>query len=244
MNQSPAFQFYPKDFLMDDKVAVMNLEQIGTYVLLLCYCWNNNGLPNDEEELKEMCKNPKNWSRIWAKVSKCFYENKGKLHNKRLSIEKKKQENWKKMKTDAGKKGAEIRWGKSKGNNKIDSTPNAEPLASDSPPSSSSIPSSSSSSSKKEEKKDMSEKSFEILWKDWPKEGRFLRKYCLVKFKALCKQGKKDEFRAVTIGYFEFLKHRKLNENFDQKVLHLKTWMNNWEEEKETYIGFEYEPPL
>jgi len=74
MNKPPAFQFYPKDFLTDDKVAPMNLEQIGTYIKLLCYCWLNGGLPNNSEELCDMCGNPDNWDKIWRKVSKCFYE--------------------------------------------------------------------------------------------------------------------------------------------------------------------------
>ncbi len=142
INRSPAFQFYPKDFLMDDKVAVMTLEQMGAYVLLLCYQWQNDGLPIAELELKQMCKNPENWDDIWAKVGRCFFENKGRLFNKRLQIEKKKQTERRKMKTEAGKKGAKIRWDKQPDLNNIDSTPNAEPLATDSPPFSSSIPTS------------------------------------------------------------------------------------------------------
>ena len=97
---------------------------------------------------------------------------------------------------------------------------------------------------KEEDKNNMSEKTFDILWKDWPKEGRFLQKYCLMKFKALVKAGKLDDFRATTIGYFEYRKHKKLNENFEPQVMHLKTWMNNWEGEKDTYMGFEYKPRL
>jgi len=50
INKPPAFQFYPKDFLMDDKVIVMNLEEIGAYIKLLCLCWNNNGLTKDQKD--------------------------------------------------------------------------------------------------------------------------------------------------------------------------------------------------
>jgi uncharacterized protein YdaU (DUF1376 family) len=155
VNKSPAFQFYPKDFLMDDKVAVMNLEQLGAYTKLLCYCWNNNGLPNDEEELREMCGNPENWERIWRKISKCFYENSGKLHNKRLDKEREKQRHWKEKSREGGLKSGEIRRKKSRGKMKGGSNktkggstkrePNTKP------PSSS--PSSSSSSSSSSEKR-------------------------------------------------------------------------------------------
>ncbi len=95
MNKSPAFQFYPKDFLMDDKVIVMNLEEIGAFVKLLCFCWNNNGLTKNQNELKNMCGNPENWEVIWGKVGKCFYEKNNKLYNKRLEKEFKKQRAWK-----------------------------------------------------------------------------------------------------------------------------------------------------
>jgi len=96
MNRPPAFQFYPKDFLMDDKVAAMNLKETGAYIKLLCYCWNNNGLTKNQEELKNMCGNPRDWEHIWGKVGKCFYEKKGKFYNKRLEKEYRKQQAWRK----------------------------------------------------------------------------------------------------------------------------------------------------
>ena len=114
MIKSPAFQFYPKDFLMDDKVAVMNLEQIGAYMKLMCFCWNNDGLPNDKDELKSMCGNPETWETIWKKVSKCFYENNGKLYNKRLEKERKKQEAWREKSKLGGERSAKSRRKKAK----------------------------------------------------------------------------------------------------------------------------------
>ncbi len=117
MNKSPAFQFYVKDFLTDDKVAAMNMEARGVYITLLSYCWNNNGLTTDREELKEMCGNPINWEKIWKKVGKCFYENSGKLFNKRLDKERIKQGAWKEKSSKGGKESAKIRWG-DRGNNK------------------------------------------------------------------------------------------------------------------------------
>jgi hypothetical protein len=39
--QSPAFQFYPQDFLSDDKVMAMNAAARGVYIVLLCHCWLN-----------------------------------------------------------------------------------------------------------------------------------------------------------------------------------------------------------
>jgi len=97
---------------------------------------------------------------------------------------------------------------------------------------------------KKEEENNMYEEEFEKLWKSYPKEGRFKKDYCLKKFKVLCKAKKLDEFRKTTQGYASFLDYKKNVENFPQKPMHLSTWLNNWEGEKEQYIGFKYEPPL
>jgi len=130
VEKSPAFQFYPKDFIMDDKVAVMNMEARGVYITLLCYCWNNNGLPNDQEELKEMCGHPKNWDKTWKKVGKCFYvkggsnktkdgsiteyQSGGKLFNKRLDKEREKQQFWRRKSKEGGIKSGKTRRNKAK----------------------------------------------------------------------------------------------------------------------------------
>jgi hypothetical protein len=83
---------------------------------------------------------------------------------------------------------------------------------------------------------------FEELWKQWPAEGRFKKKYCRMKFLTLCKQGKLEEFKKTAQGYSEYLKHKRINENFNQRPMHLATFLNNWEEEKEQFMGFEYRP--
>jgi hypothetical protein len=88
------------------------------------------------------------------------------------------------------------------------------------------------------------EKEFDTLWDQWPQEGRFKKKYCREKFNALCKQGKLDLFKKITFGYSSYLESQQKKRNFSQQVMHLSTWLNNWEEEKDQYLGFKYEPPL
>jgi len=97
---------------------------------------------------------------------------------------------------------------------------------------------------RKEDKNILCEKEFQLLWKAWPKEGRFDSKETLKKLKAIHKQGKLDLFKKVTNGYLQFLHHKEANENFPQKAKHLKTWMNNWEGEREQYENFKYEQRL
>ena len=97
---------------------------------------------------------------------------------------------------------------------------------------------------RKEDKNILYETEFATLWKQWPVEARGKRSYCLTKFKALCKQGKQEEFKKTTQGYAKFLDYQKNINNFDQQCMHLSTWLNNWEGDKEKYINFKYEPPL
>lgn len=42
----PAFQFYPSDFIMG--TMAMTPEQVGAYIRLLCYQWENGPIPNDD----------------------------------------------------------------------------------------------------------------------------------------------------------------------------------------------------
>ena len=88
------------------------------------------------------------------------------------------------------------------------------------------------------------EKYFDNLRSAFPSHRRGKRDYCFRKFNALVKAGKLEEFRKTTIGYFEYLKHKKLNENFEQEAMGLSTWMNNWEGDKGMYIDFVYKPRL
>ena len=44
-DKSPAFQFYPKDYLSDAKTRAMTFKQRGMYWDLVCHCWLEGGLP-------------------------------------------------------------------------------------------------------------------------------------------------------------------------------------------------------
>lgn len=88
------------------------------------------------------------------------------------------------------------------------------------------------------------EQEFEKLWKAWPAEGRAKKKYCRMKFIALCKKGLLKEFIKAQRGYIQFLEYQEKRRNFKQQCMYLSTFLNNWEEDKERYIGFEYRPRL
>jgi uncharacterized protein YdaU (DUF1376 family) len=104
VDRSPAFQFYPKDFLSDLNVRVMTWEQKGIYTELLCHCWLEDGI---QKELVERWFN--GGSEVLQPVLKCFYEKDGKYHHKRLDHEREKQQEWSQKSKYGGIKSGESR---------------------------------------------------------------------------------------------------------------------------------------
>jgi uncharacterized protein YdaU (DUF1376 family) len=89
---SPAFQFYPDDFLGSSKVAVMTPTEIGVYVLLLCMDWNGHGITYNPKLLARYCRvTEAEFVEAWEVVGQCFEELDGKLYNPRLIREREKQ---------------------------------------------------------------------------------------------------------------------------------------------------------
>jgi len=109
MGKSPAFQFYPKDFLSDINVASMTMEERGIYITLLSYCWLEGCLKGGSQVVEAICNHPENWDEIWDKVSQCFYEKDGKFYHKRLEEERKKQEEWREKSRLGGIKSGKAR---------------------------------------------------------------------------------------------------------------------------------------
>lgn len=107
---SPAFQFYPKDFLTDGKVAAMSLEECGAYIRLLCLCWQERSLPVDLTKLARMVGvTPRAFRRVWPAIGACFTKQGGRLIHRRLDKERAKQAEFRRRQSDAGKASAAAR---------------------------------------------------------------------------------------------------------------------------------------
>lgn len=148
MNKAPAFQFYPDDWLSCEKVSTMPPDCEGAYIRLLAYAWRAEdcGLPGDDEALAILSRLNDQWMIKGVKyVRPCFYEKDGRLFNKRLMDERKKQEHYRKERSISGLKGAKSKW---LSHSSAITSNMAQPMANDG----SSSSSSSSSSSPKEEK--------------------------------------------------------------------------------------------
>jgi uncharacterized protein YdaU (DUF1376 family) len=88
--KSPAFQFYPGDFLSDPNVAAMSTEAQGAYIRLLCFAWLDGSIPADVALLAPMCGLAHDsFTKAWAVVQRCWTESStGRLVNPRLERER------------------------------------------------------------------------------------------------------------------------------------------------------------
>lgn len=161
-NKSPAFQFYPKDFLTDAKVIIMPPEIRGLYITLLCIDWLEDGFPKEQMlPLSGFVRHDQNGnlrdelshSSAIAQLSPCFMAHPSKvgyLTNPRLRKERIGQEHRRLERVESGKKGAISKWNRDLPRMALPSSchgsaillPMAQPMANDGS-SSSSTPSSS-----------------------------------------------------------------------------------------------------
>jgi uncharacterized protein YdaU (DUF1376 family) len=156
---SPAFQFYPRDFLSDERVRIMDATARGVYITLLCVCWIEGSLPVEDRAIQRIgdC-SAEDWARIRDDVLVCFTENDGRYRHGRLDRERQKQAEYAAKQAESGRLGARGRWRKDgkpmrspKGRH---SKPIATPMANNGSASAFSSSSSSSSSSASAEEKD------------------------------------------------------------------------------------------
>lgn len=117
--RSPAFQFYPNDFLGSPKVQVMTVEEVGLYWLLLCLDWQQNGFTINEarEFARAKGMDSGRFDDAWTRVSRCFVVNSaGSYFNGRLEEERRKQAAWRRKCSKGGKLSAAKR---SKGSSRV-----------------------------------------------------------------------------------------------------------------------------
>ncbi|KKM74168.1 hypothetical protein LCGC14_1403030 [marine sediment metagenome] len=111
MGKSPAFQFYPKDWLSSRKARRMTPEERGGYIDLLAHSWleDDCSLPDNDDELAFLSGLNDRWPECSQAIRKCFEKRGNKLFNLRLLMEVRKQEAFRKQCSDAGKRSAEVR---------------------------------------------------------------------------------------------------------------------------------------
>ena len=74
MAEFPSMPLWIGDLLGDKNVMVMGGEDVGAYMLLLFFAWQNEGeIPNDQPTLMRIARvDVANWQRVWGKVKPCW----------------------------------------------------------------------------------------------------------------------------------------------------------------------------
>jgi uncharacterized protein YdaU (DUF1376 family) len=164
MSHAPSFQFYPKQWLGDDTVMLMDWDARGMHVHLLCIAWQQDPpctLPNDDTTLRKWCGHPQRWKKVRPQVLRAWKLVDGRFVQEGLLREWEKQRQY----SESRRVAAEARWGKKDAYAlRTQSVRNALQ-------SSSSLSSLSFLKKEKKEKKDVSlaiTQSFEEFWNAYP----------------------------------------------------------------------------
>lgn len=103
--KSPAFQFYPDNFV-SGAPAFMEPLETHVYIWLLCLDWNRSGFALNDRELAGWCRvSVGQFRKAWPKVSECFSERDGRFYNPRLDAEREKQREYAERMAENGRKG-------------------------------------------------------------------------------------------------------------------------------------------
>lgn len=118
---SPAFQFYPADWLSSESVMLMTPAEEGAFIRLLALAWQDENctLPDDDKRLAVLSRLGKGWLKGGSstKIRKKFIPHPtliGRLYNERLMDERARQNIWRQKSQEGGIKSAKMRDEKSK----------------------------------------------------------------------------------------------------------------------------------
>lgn len=239
-NGRPAQQWYWDDWFSAFDVRLCSLEARGLWIDMLGIMWKAeirgtltvNGRQVDSKTLAKIAGDTEqNVNKLLNELEENDVFSRlrdGTIICRRVFKKSKRKEEISKIRSKAGKKGAESRWQE---NGKEDKKNMAKMATSTS--SSTSTPSSSSNNI------DFA-KEFEQLWENYHQDGKKNKKYAKKRFIALCKKGELENFKKGYIGYANFLKAKRVHENFEQTPKYFSTLISDYEE----YIGYKYEPKL
>jgi hypothetical protein len=110
MGKAPAFPFYAADYLADETVSLMTLEEEGALARAKAYCWREGSIPADESKLSRLLKNASN--QTVRLVRECFIQcpnDASRLISQELEELREKQRLWKEKSAEAGKKSGKSR---------------------------------------------------------------------------------------------------------------------------------------
>ena len=111
----PSYPWYPRDFMADEPVMLMTLEQEGAYRRLLDHQWLHGSIPSDFKQLAVICKSvtAAKMKALWTGIAECFVvvpDDDTRLINERLERVREEYVRFHAGRSAAGSKGNEVRW--------------------------------------------------------------------------------------------------------------------------------------
>lgn len=111
--KSPAFQFYPKQYLGDDNVMLMDWDARAMHLHFMCIAWQQENpctLPDDDELLRKWVWNPPDWDRLKKQIFRAWKLKDGYWVQEGLLREYVKQQRF----SESRKRNAAARWAREK----------------------------------------------------------------------------------------------------------------------------------
>jgi hypothetical protein len=239
----PAFQFYPKQWLADEKVMLMDWDAQAMHFKLICIAWQSSPpccIPNDEAIIKRWLGGPADevWFRVWPQIKNSWGVTRGGhfiqrgLYRAYLQLLAHKKE-----RSSSGKLGNEKRWGKhSSAMDGSDRSATKERIAKNRSSSASSSAVAVKTKTKRLTTTPISiglDLDFEKLWNTYPK--RLGRKQAERHFKATVKTP--EDYAKIEKALANYLANIQALGTEPQFIKHGSTWFNNWQD------WIDYTPP-
>lgn len=230
------FPLYPRNFLTSRKVKRMSNEEVGIYAKLLFNQWIDGSIPDDIEELANMCGCQKDvMTKAWQRLSACFTEDGGGgLYNEFLEEVREEQKDRSEKRSRAGKAGAAAKHSSGKG------TANEQQL----PESCDGIRG--DDSKRNEIKENMYDADFEEAWALYPdREGGNPKKKAYRAWKVRLKEGVEPaELIGATARYAEFCDNKGMvGTGFVKMASTFYGPDEHWRESYDVQEEPEYVPP-
>jgi uncharacterized protein YdaU (DUF1376 family) len=103
---SPAFSFYPKDILSDERCVSMTHEEFGAYIRLLCHAWLEGSIPSDPVRIgRVLGVGGRAFRKLWPSLAPCFETVGDRLVQCRLERERERQVQRSTAQAERGRKG-------------------------------------------------------------------------------------------------------------------------------------------
>jgi hypothetical protein len=110
VGRAPAFQLYAAEYLADENITLMSLEEEGAYNRARAYCWREGSLPEDDSKLSRLLKGAS--AETLKTVKACFEINPhdpSRLIHLGLEEQREKQRLWREKSAVGGKRSGKMR---------------------------------------------------------------------------------------------------------------------------------------